>query len=385
MEFSAMTLNMFFPDYDDPDEDEHIIALAVEQSIWIAKLGYHPWYTDHHFRGAWHSNPLQFAAHVAPLIPPDCYIGFGVISVPLYHPLRLVESMNLLDQLTKGKALFGVGSGWRGIEPEGLGVDPEYHGSGRAAEDTLEVMQRLWAFCNGDPEYAFEVGSNRGTIKRRIMPAPYLKPHPIIIRTASRDAGLLAAGRKGWPAFLGIFGADLLEQTRLYRQALAAANHPPEVIETCLRWCTHDCLSMVVAKTDEQALEFEKQAQAEQMSIRGRFIKRFGSLFGPVMKPQPGQSVPAAFGSGGDMKDSIAGSPDTIAKKIQQLADGGINHVLLRFIGEWAGETRHISENSMQLFADEVMPRFKDIRPKRGSLASDLDPGGTGLVFEPSA
>lgn len=368
-----MTLNMFFPDYDGPDEDERIIDLAVEQSIWIAKLGYHPWYTDHHFRGPWHSNPLQFAAYIAPQLPPDRYMGFGVLSLPLYHPVRLVESMNLLDQLTKGKVLFGVGSGWRGIEPEGLGVDAEYHGSGRAAEDTLNVMERLWVLRNGEPEYTFEVGSNRGTIKRRIMPAPYTKPHPTMIRTASREAGLVTAGNRGWPAFLGIFGADLNKQTRLYRQALTAANHPADVIETCLRWCTYDCLSVVVAKTDEEASALERQAQAEQMSIRGRFIKRFGGLFGPVMKAQPGQSVPSSFAAGGDMEEGIVGSPDTVAKKIQQLADGGINHVLLRFIGEWSGETRHISENSMRLFADEVMPRFKDVPPKSVVLDFDMD------------
>ena len=146
MQFSAMTMNMFFPDYDDPGEDHGIIQMTVEQSIWFAELGYNVWFTDHHFRGPWHSNTLQFAAYVAPQLPPDRYIGFGVLSIPFYHPLRLVESMNLLDQLTDGRVLFGVGSGWPGVEPTGLGVDAEYHGSGRAAEDTLDVMQRLWTY-----------------------------------------------------------------------------------------------------------------------------------------------------------------------------------------------------------------------------------------------
>src|SRR5476651_2399134 len=144
MQFSAMTMNMFFPDYDDPEEDHRVIEMTVEQSIWLAELGYNVWFTDHHFRGPWHSNTLQFAAYVAPQLPRDRYIGFGVLSIPFYHPLRLVESMNLLDHLTQGRVLFGVGSGWPGVEPTGLGVDATYHGSGRAAEDTLDVMDRLW-------------------------------------------------------------------------------------------------------------------------------------------------------------------------------------------------------------------------------------------------
>ena len=159
MQFSAMTMNMFVPGNDDPGDDNRIIDMAVAQSIWLAELGYHVWFTDHHFRGPWHSNPMQFAAYVAPLIPRDRYMGFGVLSIPFYHPVRLVESMNLLDQLTKGKVLFGVGSGWQGTEPNGLGVDPEFHASGRLAEETLDVMERLWGFKYGDPEYSFSVGS----------------------------------------------------------------------------------------------------------------------------------------------------------------------------------------------------------------------------------
>jgi hypothetical protein len=44
----------------------------------------------------------------------------------------------------------------------------------------------------------------------------------------------------------------------------------------------------------------------------------------------------------------------------------------VRFLGEWTGETRGISENSMRLFAREVMPRFKDVAPLRDPLALDL-------------
>lgn len=358
MQFSAMTMNMLLPGNDDPDDDHRIIGLAVEQSIWLAELGYNPWYTDHHFRGPWHSNSMQLASYVVPHIPRDRYVGFGVLSIPFYHPLRLVESMNLLDQLTRGKALFGVGSGWQGLEPESLGVDAAYHASGRAAEDTLDVMERLWRFRNGDPEFTFEVGSNSGRIRRRVMPAPYTRPNPIIIRTASREASLVRAAQKGWPAFLGILGADLAEHTRIYRRALDEANHPPEVVEHCLRWCSCDWLAVTVAETDEEALAREKRARAETMAIRTSYIERVGKLDGPVIKAKPGKSTADGYAKGQDMMATIAGSPDTIAAKVQELADLGINHLHVRFLGEWDGETRHINEASAKLFATEVMPRF---------------------------
>src|SRR6478735_7376283 len=249
MQFSAMTMNMFFPNTDDAGDDNRIIEMAAEQSVWFAELGYHVWFTDHHFRGPWHSNPMQFASYVAPLIPRDRYMGFGVLSIPFYHPVRLVESMNLLDQLTKGKVLFGVGSGWQGTEPNGLGVDPEY---------------------------SFSVGSHSGRIKRRIMPAPYSRPYPTIIRVATREAGIVRAAQKGWPVFVGVLGADLREQMQIYRRALDETNHPQDVKDNCLRWCSYDWVGVTVAATDEEALEREKIAKAESMAIRTGFAQRHG-------------------------------------------------------------------------------------------------------------
>jgi alkanesulfonate monooxygenase SsuD/methylene tetrahydromethanopterin reductase-like flavin-dependent oxidoreductase (luciferase family) len=369
MQFSAMTMNMFFPDNEEPEDDHRIIEMAVEQSIWLAKLGYNPWYTDHHFRGPWHSNPMQFAAYVASQIPRDRYLGFGVLSIPFYHPLRLVESMNLLDPLTEGRVLFGVGS-VQGTEPEGLGVDREYHASGRAAEDTLTVMERLWSFQTGDPEYSFSVGSNAGRIKRRVMPAPYTQPHPIMIRAASRESALVRAAEKGRPVFLGALGADVRAQARLYQRALADARHPQEVVDRCLRWCSCDWLSVVVAEPDAEARDREKLAHAEQMAIRTRYIKRHGKIDGPVIKPTAGKSTAEAYAAGGDMSDTVAGSPETIAARVQELAEIGINHLHLRFIGEWAGETRHICEASARLFANEVMPRFnRATSPQQAAVA----------------
>lgn len=363
MQFSAMTMNMFFPSTDDPGDDNRIIDMAVEQSIWLGELGYHVWFTDHHFRGPWHSNPMQFASYVAPLIPRDRYMGFGVLSIPFYHPVRLIESMNLLDQLTKGRVLFGVGSGWQGTEPDGLGVPHEPHASGQLGEETLDVMERLWGFKYGDPEYSFSVGANSGRIKRRIMPAPYSKPHPTIIRVATRDAGIVRAAQKGWPAFLGVLGADLREQMALYRRALDQANHPKDVRDNCLRWCSYDWVGVTIAHTNEEALAREQLARAETMAIRSSFAKRHGRLDGPVIKTAPGPTAPDAYAKGGDMKATIAGTPDAVAAMVQKLADTGINHLHLRFLGEIDGETSHICKTSAELFAKEVMPRFAEKLP----------------------
>jgi alkanesulfonate monooxygenase SsuD/methylene tetrahydromethanopterin reductase-like flavin-dependent oxidoreductase (luciferase family) len=376
MDFSTMVLTMYVAVEDSSENDERILGIAVEQSLLAAELGYNPWFTEHHFRGSWHSNPIQFASYIAPQIPKDRYLGFGVLSVPYYHPVRLVEAMNQLDQLTRGHTLYGLGSGFAGIEPPGLGIDVDYHRSGRAAEELVEIMQRLWDFRTGDPEYVFATPTYRGAIKRRVSPAPYRKRHPIVVRTASRDTSVVKAAQMGLPAFLGTFAAEspLENQIRLYGEALAAANHSRDVVEECLRWCTVDWLAVVVAETDGEAQSRAEQARAEHLAMRKTYNQRYGAILGPAVARRPGQGHAAAYAAGGDMANIIAGNPDTVARQVKELRDLGINHLLVRFLGEWTGETRGISEQSMRLFAREVLPRFKDIPPPR-------DPAELALVL----
>ncbi len=114
MDFSTMVLSMYVDADEDPAEDERILQAAIEQSLLAGELGFNPWYTEHHFRGPWHSAPIQFAAYIAPQLPPERRLGFGVLSVPYHHPVRLVEQMNLLDQLTSGTRCSASAAAFRG-------------------------------------------------------------------------------------------------------------------------------------------------------------------------------------------------------------------------------------------------------------------------------
>ena len=118
-----------------------------------------------------------------------------------------------------------------------------------------------------------------------------------------------------------MLGADLREQMQIYRRALDAANHPQDVKDNCLRWCSYDWVGVTVAETEEKALEREKLARAETMAIRTSYVKRHGPTDGPAMKSVSAQSRPDEYAKGGDMKMTIAGTPDTIAAKVRQLAE----------------------------------------------------------------
>jgi alkanesulfonate monooxygenase SsuD/methylene tetrahydromethanopterin reductase-like flavin-dependent oxidoreductase (luciferase family) len=359
MDFSTMVLSMYVDAEEDPAADEPILRAAIDQSLLAGQLGFNPWYTEHHFRGPWHSAPIQFAAYIAPQLPEERYLGFGVLSVPYHHPVRLVEQMNQLDQLTKGHTLFGLGSGFPGIEPNSAGLDAEYHRSGQAMRDSFAVMEGLWSLRPGDPPYEFQTELWQGRVVKRIAPSAYRRSRPTIIRTARNDEATREAAVRGWPAFLGSFGADLSTQWPLYRETLAAAGHPDHVIAECLRWSTVDWLSVVVAERDEDAARLVELAREERMALRRRFLAHAPEpVHGPAITRKGSGPTPAQFAAGDDMTDVIAGSPERVAARVQELEALGVNHLLLRFLGEWHGETRWIAEQSLRLFSERVMTEF---------------------------
>src|SRR5262249_68191 len=116
----------------------------------------------------------------------------------------------------------------------------------------------------------------------------------------------------------------------------------------------------------------------ERNAMRDVFVERNSRLADAIpvadeLGPrQAGPNEGRPRGSGGTM----IGSPDTVARRIQQLSDWGVSHLLLPFMGHGAGETKTIAESSMRLFNKEVMPRFGDAAPVTDPLSVDLDPSG---------
>jgi alkanesulfonate monooxygenase SsuD/methylene tetrahydromethanopterin reductase-like flavin-dependent oxidoreductase (luciferase family) len=76
-------------------------------------------------------------------------IGAMVYILPLYHPVRLLQELAMLDNLSAGRLEIGVGRGIRAAEHEWFGLDPT---AGRAHhEEMLELL--VSAFTTGRLEY----------------------------------------------------------------------------------------------------------------------------------------------------------------------------------------------------------------------------------------
>ncbi len=116
-------------------------TLALERDLelieWLDDLGFDEAWIGEHHSGGWETiaSPEVFIAAAAGRTR-HIRLGTGVVSLPYHHPYMVANRMVLLDHLTRGRVMLGVG-------PRSAGVRREYvlHRSGAAAGDDGRVAR----------------------------------------------------------------------------------------------------------------------------------------------------------------------------------------------------------------------------------------------------
>jgi alkanesulfonate monooxygenase SsuD/methylene tetrahydromethanopterin reductase-like flavin-dependent oxidoreductase (luciferase family) len=81
------------------------------------------WFAEHHFANySLCPSPLMMAAAVARETK-TIRLGPAVVVAPLYNPIRLAEEIAFLDQVTEGRSVLGLGTGYQRFEFDAFGVD----------------------------------------------------------------------------------------------------------------------------------------------------------------------------------------------------------------------------------------------------------------------
>src|SRR5258708_59956 len=105
----------------------------LEQIVRLEELGFDEvWVGEHHSTGyEIIGSPEVFLAHVAAKTQ-RIKLGTGVISVPYHHPFMICERMVLLDHLSHGRVVMGLGPGALPTDVAMWGIDPMETGPGLA-------------------------------------------------------------------------------------------------------------------------------------------------------------------------------------------------------------------------------------------------------------
>src|SRR5437764_6899873 len=172
-------------------------TLCIERDLELIQLldhlGYdEAWVGEHHSAG-WEiiAAPEVFIAAAAERTK-HIKLGTGVVSLPYHHPLMVADRMVLLDHLTRGRVMFGVGPGALTSDALMLGIDP---GQQRPRMDeAMGIIMRL--LTETEPiTYEAEWFTLRNA---RLHLRPYTQPHmPIADAAVQSPAGMVTAGKHG--------------------------------------------------------------------------------------------------------------------------------------------------------------------------------------------
>ena len=357
------------------DTDRDVLRMTAEQSIMADQQGYHAVFLpEHHYTGyaPAGADPVAFAAYLAPQLK-QAWLGFAITVVPIWHPARLVERLNLLDQLLDGRLLVGLGSGISAVEHAGMGLNTDEMSAGMT-EEILDVALKLWDRKPDDPELTFETKYYKGTILKRVVPAPYTRPHPKLMRAASRPGPISRAASEGWPVFVSAHDGfrNFLRRLEQYRRELLTAGHDEETLAFCRRWTTRTFTSVAIGDTEAEARQIAVESQAAQgryyASVRAAGQRAFE--LGTTSRPPFTPDITSAL----HLKDdTIYGTAEQVIEQIREAEKLGIGNLLLSFsYGAYDEKRRALSDEQQQRFAEEVLPHFNDADPSRETLEMDL-------------
>jgi len=104
---------------DNPDGVSGVIADTRNMIATAEAIGFDiAWFAEHHFTNYSVSvSPLMMCAHMAGLTK-RIRLGAGVVVLPLYHPMRVAQEIGLVDQLSDGRCVLGLGTGYQVYEFE---------------------------------------------------------------------------------------------------------------------------------------------------------------------------------------------------------------------------------------------------------------------------
>ena len=328
-------------------EELRLCDLAVE-------LGFESlWTVEHHFDDyTMCPDPVQWLSYMAGKHP-DILLGSGVIVLPWHDPIRVAEQVAMLDNLSDGRMILGIGRGLARIEYDGFRVDMN-----TSRERLVEYARLvLEALETGEMEYDNQFGTQP---RRQIRPraahsfkgrayAAAVSPESMPLM-ASLGIGVLIIPQKPWPVVV----SDLAEYNRVYNEVNGTDGPPPLCGGSVFCDRSADRAEAMarqwIGANYETVMRHYEFASAPHQGVNGyefytnisRYIDRHGTQ--------------------GAIDDFVGlmpwGTPEMILEKFEHMRQlVGMNGIMPGF--SYGGMPFADAEASLRLFAAECLPELK--------------------------
>jgi alkanesulfonate monooxygenase SsuD/methylene tetrahydromethanopterin reductase-like flavin-dependent oxidoreductase (luciferase family) len=294
-----------------------------------------------------HSTPLGMAPSPSVFLSAVAQrthrLRFGplVYALPLYHPMRLIEEICMLDQMSGGRLDIGFGRGASQIESAMYGNDP--------AKAELMYVEGLDLIMRGLTQKSLNFHGQFYSFDDVPMELePLQKPHPPVWYGVHSPVSAERAARQA----LNIVSLDPADKTRTFTDRFRQVWRERQNGQT-----SEPMIGLgrfiVVAARDDEALDIARRAYPKwHRSFNYLFNLRGGK--GPVHQRPADLETLIKIGQG------IAGSPETVTEFLKaQMIESGANYV----VGQFAFGDLSLSEilSSLKLFTRHVMPELRAI------------------------
>jgi alkanesulfonate monooxygenase SsuD/methylene tetrahydromethanopterin reductase-like flavin-dependent oxidoreductase (luciferase family) len=324
------------------------------------------WSVEHHFTDyTMCPDVMQFLTYFAGKTK-KAKLGSMVVVLPWHDPMRVAEQVAMLDNMSNGRVILGIGRGLGRVEFDGFGKDMNASRETfvEAAEMILNGLEK--GYCEYDGKFVKQ-------LKRDIRPRPFksfkgrtyaaaVSPESSQIM-AKLGIGVMVIPQKPWPSVI----EELNAYRATYRQ-VNGADAPPPLLAS---W----------TYVDKDAGRAEEMARRYIGGYWQTVLKHY-ELVGDHLRKMKGyeyyvQMQEAANDLG--TRDALVemflgiqcwGTPEQTFAKIKDFT-GRIGADAFTGVFSYAGMPFADAEASLKLFAKEVLPEVKRLKHAPVSLAAE--------------
>ncbi len=309
-------------------ECERAEALGFD-SIWLG---------EHHNHALLYPTPLIGLAAIASRTQ-RLRLGTGVLLLPLYHPMAVAEEAAMVDMISAGRLILGLGAGYAPEEFAAFGLTTKERGS--RLEEGAALLHRLWT-----EEHVSHDGRHYRVTDVTLGPRPVQQPRPPIWFAGWVEPAIRRAARLGdaWIGGPSATRTEVATCVSLFREAQREAGRVPNGNDVALM------RYVFVAETREQAYATVGD------SILGIFDSTYFRWPHPVVKRPEGALTIDRLAE----DRLILGDPAQCIEQIKRFqAELGLTHLICRI--SYPGVSREASLKSLDLFAREVLPALQSM------------------------
>ncbi|MEM7079154.1 MAG: LLM class flavin-dependent oxidoreductase [Pseudomonadota bacterium] len=335
----------------DPElSDRDVYRQELRLGDLAIDLGFNSiWSVEHHFTDyTMCPDVTQFLSYWAGRNS-EVMLGSMVIVLPWHDPMRVAEEIAMLDNMSDGRMILGVGRGLGRVEFEGFGKDMnvsrEYFTE--SAQMILEGLEQ--GYCEFDGQHIKQA-------RRDIRPAPFksfrgrtyaaaVSPESSQIM-ARLGVGILIVPQKPWDA--------VEKELASYRETYLEVNgdEAPETILAGWTFCHED--AGYAEEVARQYIGGYYQTVVEHYELQGNHLKNtkgYEAYVSVQENVQQAQDAMEEF----FMSIQVWGTPEMCYDKIKSFTSR-VNAGAYNGVFSFAGMPYALAEHSMRLFAREVMP-----------------------------